>query len=239
MVSTRVNEMRRLALAGVFIAGCTQIVGIKDLVSDERPDGGVVPPAGDAGADVFDAGEISESGPPDDGAIDANVPFKRVFVTSNKFPGNIGSLTIATSHCNDAATNGLLGGDWVAFLADGTTKAIDQVTDVPYKTLDGRLVTRNKMQLSSGTLINAIDVNESGAKVTGGNESEFRVWTGTPANGNPQSTCINWTSNQFVDFGTEGWCNRVDRKWLDTDGIAMNGGGYACNTSGRLYCFEK
>ena len=216
-------------------------MGIEDLVSDERPDAGVMPSSSDAAMDVFDAGEIVDSGGPvDDGAIDANAPFKRVFVTSAKFGGNIGSLAVATSHCKDAATSGVLGGDWVAFLADGATKAIDVVPfDGPYKTLDGRLVSRSTMQLGSGTLINAIDVDETGAKVTGSDESAFRVWTGTPANGNPQHTCVNWTSGQFTDFGTEGWCNHTDRKWLDTDGLATNGGGYACNTSGRLYCLEK
>lgn len=222
------------ALALALSAGCAQIVGITDLSSDEPPDAGALPPR-DAGSErVVDAGR-DVLVPVEDAAKPP--AFKRVFVTSDRSNGIMGGMAGADGRCAAAAVRAKLPGTWVPWLSGEGINAIDRITfDGEYRLLDGRTVAKNKAQLASGNLTNAIDVIETGVKVSG----EVLVWTGTARDGKLFAVCSNWTTNNVVDFGTIGSLDRAqDGLW--TDNLGPGGGfrNWGCQTSARLYCFER
>lgn len=221
-----------------MIAGCGQIVGIEDLVSDEVPDTGAPAPIDSGSEVVFDAG-IDVPAPIDSGPeADADKGFRRVFVTSDANPGNLGGVAGANGKCQAAAGRENLGGTWIAWISGDGKDAIDRIEyPGPFKLLDGREVAATKAQLASGTLTTPIIRNERNIEPNGTNDDK-RVWTGTNGNGRAAQTCANW-GNGFDATGVMG--NLFD----STNGKWTNNGGSppfptsSCSAAGRLYCFEQ
>lgn len=220
----------------VALAGCAEVLGITELTGDDPPDAALPPPpppSKDAAEVPRDAG--IDVAPPDADA--AGPAWKRVFVTSDRSNGIMGGMAGANGRCAAAAVRASHEGTWVPWLSGEGQNAIDRIVfDGPYRTLDGRTVVSNKAQLVTGNLTNAIDVDETGAKVT----QDLLVWTGTSSDGKLFAVCSNWTTNNIVDFGTIGSLDEPkDGLW--TDNLGPGGGfrNWGCQTSARIYCFER
>jgi len=124
--------------------------------------------------------------------------FCTVFTTSTVNDGNLQGLAGADAICNARAAAANLPGTYKAWLADRTTapSATFAQSTVPYQLTNGTLVANDYTDLTSGTIQNPIDRDESAVLVT----SRFEVWTnvntdGTQTTSTAQNTCDGWTSN--------------------------------------------
>jgi hypothetical protein len=209
-------------------------------------------------------GDGGDSGTRDDaGGTDLAARPKRVFITSLTYSGDLKSAGAADTglaggdkicqHLADAAT---IGGSWKAWLSDATTDAIDRIDEGPwylvtYATSGGGgpatetyelKAFNNKANLST-TPINAINITETGQKVTS-STGYIYAWTGTKSAGTKAAqTCTNWTSNAMSDHGLQGEVASAVGYWTDNpDGDPQAGSplpAFPCDSPEHLYCFEQ
>lgn len=162
--------------------------------------------------------------------------YRRVFVTSTTYNGNLGGLSGGDAKCQERANAAGLGGTWKAWLSSNTSSASSRLehASVPYRTVDGQLVVNNWTDLTDNLLIKPIDVTE-----TGGSVAEGWAWTATNPNGSipgdltpSQFTCDNWSTNISSSTGVIGVRGLSNYRWSWD-------GGVSCNSSAALYCFEQ
>lgn len=180
---------------------------------------------GSGGGAGIDAGDAASDGPP---------AVKRVFITSQSYPGDLmtagngkNGLDGADKLCNKHAA--ALGGKWVAWVSTGLG-AYDRVTgNGPWYRVDGTTMVfkdRNDLQ---GTPLVPVATNEFGNNIA----SNVNVWTGTDMGGGPAADgkkCNGWTGG--VTFGQYGDANSSGVGWT-------NAGFQGCdNNQNRLICFE-
>lgn len=178
------------------------------------------PPAGTDDVDTFDG--------------------KIVFVTAGHFNGNLAGpmgttlgIPAADQHCNDAAADGGLEGEFIAWLSDGYTQAVDRITsEGPWYLVDETtLVFENRSALA-------------GAAATPLNQTEYGdtvgidlVWTGTLADGSSSHDhCEAWTDDTSDGLNFHPVSGRVG----STDDVEAwtNLNTISCANELRLYCFE-
>jgi hypothetical protein len=162
----------------------------------------------------------------------------QVFVTSQSFPGDLQSfageftgLDGADSICTDAAkaAEPVLEGAWTAWISDGDTDVVDRMFDAEFRRLDGVVVADNLADLTDGTLLNPINVDENGNTVGTGTA----VWTATDADGRHgnSGTCASWTSSDPVYSALAGVATSAAADWTAT-------GDQTCEKLNQLYCFS-
>ena len=155
--------------------------------------------------------------------------YKRVFVTSGTFTGNLGGLAGADATCLIYATAANLGGTWVAYVSDTYTTAYSKIADVgPWYLVDRSTKVFNNKSNILTTPLTYINRTESG--LVG---SSFNVWTGTSSTGAATSyNCNNWTVGTGYSYnGTYGYSSSQSQ-WSQ----------YSydyCSYSYHLYCFEQ
>jgi hypothetical protein len=161
------------------------------------------------------------------------IPFKRVFVTSTFYRGNLGGLSGADGKCQEGADDAGLGGEWKAWLSDASSSASARLThaNVPYVRIDNQTVANNWADLTDGILSNKINVTETG------DIRENFVWTNTAPNGERVnesrfSTCVNWTNASSKRWTMTGHSGSKDPRWTKY----VN---YFCYQGMNLYCFEQ
>ena len=182
--------------------------------------------------------EACDDGDPssDDCSDKCELP-RRVFVTSTLFKGDLApaignnkGLDLADAHCLELAVNAKLGGFFRAWLSDETgspSTRFDKNFTGAYKLVDGTsVVSKGWGELSSGTLLHAIDLDDMGKSAAG----DF-VWSNTSFNGTPLGveSCTNWSSTKNTSH--VGDSAATDPTWSDTMSLS-------CNVALRLYCFE-
>lgn len=163
-------------------------------------------------------------------------PYKRVFITSTLYNGNLGGVVGANRSCQDRANTAKLGGVWKAWISDTTSSpATSFIQNNGYKTLDGTIIADSWKTLTSGTLSRSIFRDEYGYFA---DRVVRNVWTSTTINGSfdrSQSNCNNWTSdwsdgNAYNGgFGQDGV---TDSSWTQKDSDI-------CIHKLHLYCFEQ
>ncbi len=166
--------------------------------------------------------------------------FRRVFVTSEQFSGNMGGVSGAHALCQAAAAGAGLMGTFSAWLSDSThSPEKDFVkSKVPYRLVDGTVVSDNWEQLISGQLKAGISLTEEGgAPLTTSDpcipEDLTRVWTNTKENGNQTAdhlSCDHWAAGG--DQGNVGVAGAVNQSWSQACYMP-------CTTMAPLYCFEQ
>jgi hypothetical protein len=176
--------------------------------------------------------------PPDLAPTGACAPgaCKRVFLSSTVMPnGAIGSPATNDARCQALADGRSLGGTWRAWVADVNSSPNTRFTKaaVPYRLLDGTMVAASYTALTSGALMHAIDMFETGATVPAGTSVE--VWTGvTIAGGSALNNCGNWTNNSAgLPNGSVGISDRTNTMW--TQAYSQ----FCDRTDNHLYCFEQ
>jgi len=124
----------------------------------------------------------------------------RVFVTSQTFNGNLGGLAGADAKCMQAARDAHLSGTWKAYLGDSSIRPKDRL--VPsygkYLRMDGTVIANNDSDLTDGSILRPISLNEFGQDVNWQYPGTAGVWIGnllnpTEHSGNDNYTCKDWT----------------------------------------------
>jgi len=172
---------------------------------------------------------------------------KTVFTTSNMVQAGYfnGDPAQADSLCQAAASQGSLPGTYKAFMSFSTVNAKDRIPEGPYYLPDGTLVATSKANLLGGSLLHALDLDES-RNLIEGDEPNLEVWTGTGADGTLYGNnlaiyqCGNWTIsfNDPNDFtAIAGNAALVDSGWT----ARVTGGPwwYWCGDYKHIYCFQQ
>jgi hypothetical protein len=171
---------------------------------------------------------------------------KTVFVTSQTYNGAMGGLAGADSLCQARATAAGLSGTYKAWLSDTTGSPSTRFTQstAPYVLINGTVVANNWAGLTSGTLLHAINLTETGGAPPAPSPnifpSEDNVWSGTNANGTfdtNQASCQNWTSTSSNggDSMGEGSATATNSTWSESHDWY----GSPCPWTLALFCFQQ
>jgi hypothetical protein len=156
-----------------------------------------------------------------------------LFVTSEKFTGNLGGLSGADGICQRLAPPHLSDLDWLAALSDTRTDAIARTDGFtgPVRDLRGRLLSDRFPRLFDGQLLEQVHITEHG-----GVSPEQFAWTGTGYQGLGRGggwvlpNCVDWqTDSQSVngsggDIGSSNW------EWANTP-VSRS-----CKREAPVYC---
>lgn len=167
--------------------------------------------------------------------------YKRVFVSSAAYNGNMGGLAGADAKCQQHATAANLPGTYKAWLSDGTGTPSTRfsVHSTPVVRVDGVRVVNNSAGFLSGTLLAAIDKTETGGAPSISNPNGCggtAVFTNTNANGTQfasNASCTNWTSTVGQNGAHWGVYNSSGATWTSN----CNGGSCAWTTP--IYCMQQ
>lgn len=164
--------------------------------------------------------------------------FRRVFVTSKVFTGDLGGLAGADEKCQEAAVQAGLPGIYRAWLSTPASSSANLLlhSSVPYRDLNDIEIASNWADLVDGTLKNGIYVSELGGPPGVGVhsclENSRPVWTNTQSDAStytPDMHCENWDG---AGVGFAGLAGDINSLW--TVGCMAN-----CGEEAALYCFEQ
>ena len=144
-----------------------------------------------------------------------------IFVSSERFPADLGSSTAYDAECNRLATEGGIndaaGAGYVAVVS-GPESFLERVPAAArgWVRMDGLPVADTLQSLVDGAPapFYPINLNERGTL------NLNSVWSGTRAGGAAADTCANWTSREAGSSGSIGLSNSVD--WLGVRGTICN-----------------
>jgi hypothetical protein len=164
--------------------------------------------------------------------------FRRVFVTSQVWSGDLGGLEGADQKCQDAADAAGLPGVYKAWLSTTAVSPIETFVHslVPYRQIDDVEIAADWPDLLSGTLNNGIFVSEVGGPPGAGvhdcvPDTARPVWTNTDNNGKKyDKDCDGWTGSGTAYSGQAG---AIASDWTTHCEIDC-----VLNTA-ALYCFEQ
>lgn len=156
------------------------------------------------------------------------------FVTANVYVPATGFASVAEADalCTKLAQNKGRARPFKAWLSDASTSPTLRFVHgkSSYRTITGVLLANDFADLISGTLRNAIDVDENGTVIASG-----PVWTSTTAMGAlvGATHCNGWSTS--AGYGIVGELTAPTGDWsYTTTGIPL-----LCTTAAHLYCFEQ
>lgn len=160
----------------------------------------------------------------------------RVFVTSQKYTGDLGGIAGADAKCNELAST---------LNSEHEFRAWLDTNDLPnppserfarhdgfYVLPNGTPVAINWGDLTDGELLAPISANEFGLPV---DDSDLTVWTRVAADGTHlevNADCLGWTDGTIGYNGWAGDLGQSNSEWTDTTFLI-------CDVPRRLYCFEQ
>lgn len=159
----------------------------------------------------------------------------RIFITSNPYQGDFGSISQANILCNTAARSAGLDLNYQAILSDSLSSAINSLSLVgSVYTFDEAgmksLITENGADLwdnNNVSFVNPINRDEFGDIVL----SSAHVWTGSNDTGYGQGdNCSNW--------GSDGAIGRYGKVGAQTFGEWLEIGSKTCSGYSHLYCIS-
>ena len=219
---------RSITVAGILVAsaapGCFALFSLDDYgPPDEATDAG---PSFDAARDA------------DGAAADAKLSGRTIFVTRERFTGDLGGVDGGDGKCQAAAADGGLDGSFKVWLDDNRMGALGHLAlDAgPLRLTNGALVASNTLDLATGGPQSAIVRDQRGSVIGGGGctDGGTVAWTGTfPDGGSAASNdCQRWRvsgSNQTAVVGLVGgpggtWATACVR---------------SCQTPAALYCIQQ
>jgi len=164
---------------------------------------------------------------------------RRAFISTGNFDPSSG-LPSADSLCQSEAAGAALpnASHFLALLATSSASPASRFNlgGANWQRPDGVAMATSVSALISGNILAAITQHADGSYI----EQEGVVWTGATSkdltvSGTPVSTCADWTSSAAVDAGPYPVVGSSDQAKSDW----FNGGGYYCNVSWPVYCFEN
>lgn len=166
--------------------------------------------------------------------------FRRVFVTSEVFTGNLGGIAGADQKCQTAAEKASLPGKYRAWISSPDGSPADQFTRslVPYQQIDETVIASDWEDLVDGTLLAGIFLTELGGPPQKGATTSCMldgafVWSNTKETGDawPDADhCGGWSST--IGKGFTGWAGQSDSSWT----MACSAD---CIDQAALYCVEQ
>jgi hypothetical protein len=155
-----------------------------------------------------------------------------VFVTSGDVSGNLNGLDGADAICQFLADANGVPGTFRAWLSDETGSPSTRFVKSPgpYVLLDGTVIAASWADLTDGTILAPIQVDESG-----NSSVEPEAWTNTQADGTVAALgrhCQNWTDGD-QSVGAVGLTPATDTAWTESGNLA------ACFAGAKLYCFQQ
>lgn len=157
-----------------------------------------------------------------------------VFVTATTFDADLGGASGADSKCQAAATAASLPGTYYAWVSTSTSSPSTHFTTVgqEWRRVDSQLVASSFADLTSGTIHNAIDVDEHGSSVASG-----YTWTQTLTDGGVSQSvtgCEDFSSNtSSLSYEANlGNVAHTDSQWTFA---SQN----LCNYQAHLLCFQQ
>lgn len=154
-----------------------------------------------------------------------------VFVTSQRFSGDLGGVAGADEKCNAAAKNGGLPGTYQAMVGNGAARIVGSML-VRADVLGATNWHRAPLAGVSGSMLGTplaepIAYDESGTRIA----RDAPVWTGTdPYGGLGSPNCGGWVDVSDGMFGVVGFARQVDpANWLGAEVID-------CDVPAHLYC---
>ena len=191
-----------------------------------------------------------------------------IFVTSERWDGNLGGIAGGDTKCQTAADNSKLGGTWKAVLSDKDFEANSRLLiRYPIKNIKMEDVAANRNALwdaDNTPLLGAVKYNEFGMEPTKGPDADDKVaftnaadqavslnfvWTGTEEDGDDDYVfagsdleCAKWLSNAATDKGGMGRFDVTGEDWVDQDrnsGDNAAGSAFACSRKRHLYCLSQ
>jgi cysteine-rich repeat protein len=177
----------------------------------------------------------------DDNCSNDCIAARRMFVTAQEYKaGAIGGVLNADMLCQSAAAAVPVpvgpGNTWMAWLSDAMLSSPLSRVSAADKNFTGWYllptdtpVAKGWSGLTSGTLVNSINVTETAVTLMDGSGA----WTNTKADGTNFGTndCVNWTSSAVAL--SSGWGNIAETLVAWTQA-----GTTSCSSSLRLYCLE-
>ncbi len=153
--------------------------------------------------------------------------FRRAFVTSTTYTGDLGGVDGADAKCQARAEAEDLGGKWMALISNSNRNISTVLSNTEnIELLDGTDVNRCGLWDASA-LLAAINLEEDGVTTAGAGAD---VWTGTSNVGAvTANTCTDFTSTSGT--GSIGDVGTTATTWVDTTDLS-------CASSARLYCIE-
>ncbi|MEZ4743785.1 MAG: hypothetical protein R3B45_15290 [Bdellovibrionota bacterium] len=125
-------------------------------------------------------------------------PAKRIFFTSNTYPGAWDSLNQADTFCNSLAKKGNLGGTWKALIStsmESTASRFIYNSPVPLKNLADETVLANVQDLFNGANAeNGVNYDETGAPWSQERGSNLAA-VGLFPNGTVAKNCNDWSNS--------------------------------------------
>jgi hypothetical protein len=172
-----------------------------------------------------------------------------VFVSSVLYDGNLGGLTGADNDCNSLANAAHLPGTYRAWLSDSMTSAAARLTHgtVPYVLVDHTVVANDWAGLTSGTLLHAIDLTETGGAPPYGtlycSFGGISVWTNTvPSGAQPTGQpnglpvdCAEWMSTSS-DRAFAGTASSTGPDWTANCSVSAVA---ICAETAAIYCIQQ
>lgn len=166
--------------------------------------------------------------------------FRRVFVTSELFTGDLNGVAGADAACQEAAVKAEILGDFRAWLSssESTPAQVFVKSKVPYRDVMNTVVADDWDSLTTGNLKSSIYLTEKGEAATSGLHDcvpppdVVVVWSNTLADGNLRSeaeSCASWSGE---GEGAVGRLGVLDSSWTSACVVP-------CTTMAPLYCFEQ
>ncbi len=178
---------------------------------------------------------------PPDGAPDTLPAPRRIFVTRDRYTGNMGGLAGAHGLCTQLANAAGLTGSFKAWLSTATSgpAAFMAQHPVPYVLPSGQAVATGWGDLVDGSLSRPIDRDQNGDLADPQGICEGgEVWTNTTAAGTPigPSDCAGWTSLALDPAlaSAAGNLRYSDTRWTSSGCRSIG-----CNFALQIYCIEQ
>lgn len=163
--------------------------------------------------------------------------YKRMFVTSTLYKGDLGGLAGADLKCQNAAVAIGLSGQFKAWLSMNgapAVSALSRINDVgPWFSVDGKQkYFNNKAGLATSPLV-LVSMDEKGKVVNTSGGEPGDVWTGTAAGGTATpADCGGWIDASSSATGTYGLLASIT-SWTEAGSPSF------CSGTRRLYCIEQ
>ena len=176
----------------------------------------------------------------DDACSDGCIAPRTVFVTSTTINGQLGGLAGADALCKTSADkNGLVAAQWIAWLSDETgspATRMDTAFTGWYQLPGGTAVAHGWTDLTDGTLLHAIDLDESGAPIA---KDPLNVWSNTSAAGAyiDANHCMNWSESKLNAKGRLGDITATGSDWTEVAVPGLNPA--TCSAGLHVYCFAN
>lgn len=185
--------------------------------------------------------------------LDLGIPVichKIVFLTSEKFSGNLGGVAGADGHCNRLAESAGLPGTFMAWVGTEVDFPANRFTRLAtpkrYVDTQGRTIADGWGDLTDGSLDRFIVTDENGTDLGYLRPSKLSTWTAVKPDGtywNPparyssenNTTCSDWTStsNNGPTGSTKNGITGAWTSWYPSASCS------AYSTRHRLYCFQQ